>query len=1023
MSLSKTVRLTVDGYSVKLSNKLNFYQGDTLMLKCQLNELGFDIENNVTAKTVIPINPLKASLLVETPQGIDHLEAVEIKSNIVEFMLTKKYTKNIGNTKIQIMLYDHDGCQVTLPEFLFEIKENISEGLIEVKGVILSDGACLLETENSENIVVNYEVHAIDGTPAKQIKDFELKDDVSGHEDILIQDNGITKRLKTAIFQEQIDQTNAQLSGKVHKGEVGVISNAMLSQEVKEAMTGGSVAVVGKDAVLTENIADGQVTGEKTDFLDAHRLNLFNGKFLNGYVSGNANSAKYTTKEVGKTIALNIEPNTDYSVIKSHTEAESGNFFLKVVTSTKTVDEVIGTMVNGYSEILDGEVQILGTSTTTPLLKRNFTTGANDKSVFITVARELIPSYVEVLKGTYSDFQYMTYEPLYIPKSHVDVYRKQEVCDLLQDLIKNGNIQSLASDSVKAQHIVDSEVTRYKLHDYEQNVEDFEPIPMSEIEVLDNCYYATGTGALVDHEQYLVWNFKAVNEDTFIRLNNIFRAHLLQGENNLTFVSLIGGSDNAGLQEFILPKGMTLGITLVKSNAHLASLNYAPNYTLKGLTIESTKVRGKFGVDNVDFIDSQYPSLFNGDFVDFYLTGNPEQNYTFKKTSGYKTLILDIEPNTTYTVLKEPTDVDGGYYYFKLATMTLDRNSLLQCTSYDVDGSVAYSKTSSDLTRYSFTTGENDKAVVVVVAKNLSPYVEVHKGEVNSFVSNSYEPIKNLVGLNVYNKNEVDAIVQSLNQNSTPSNTFIKTSSRCEILLQNTVGYTLEHKVSSGINLDTWMLTKGTANGITLWSGSDIEAPIKEVGTNDFIGGVHGDERFESVQIICDGVLLDLDSDYNLNFNNLTVFVKSTLFRCDTDVPVFTRYKKLEFIDNELIISNRLICLVDNFLVNRHTGCGLYSVYKDLLVGYTVNTKPELITSEATNNDAKLDCGSFYGNGFTVTLKTLSGKTDYYKGSVADFASESRPRYKLYFDCINSSNGVQLNTNDELNTSFSINIA
>ena len=42
-----------------------------------------------------------------------------------------------------------------------------------------------------------------------------------------------------------------------------------LSQEVKEALTGGSVAVVGVDAVGTENIKDGAVTIEKLAFAGA----------------------------------------------------------------------------------------------------------------------------------------------------------------------------------------------------------------------------------------------------------------------------------------------------------------------------------------------------------------------------------------------------------------------------------------------------------------------------------------------------------------------------------------------------------------------------------------------------------------------------------------------------------------------------------------------------------------------------------------------------------------------------------
>ena len=53
-----------------------------------------------------------------------------------------------------------------------------------------------------------------------------------------------------------------QIDGKIDKGNVTLND---LTQEVKEAMTGGSVAVVGIDAVGTENIKEDAVTTEKID--------------------------------------------------------------------------------------------------------------------------------------------------------------------------------------------------------------------------------------------------------------------------------------------------------------------------------------------------------------------------------------------------------------------------------------------------------------------------------------------------------------------------------------------------------------------------------------------------------------------------------------------------------------------------------------------------------------------------------------------------------------------------------------
>ena len=88
-------------------------------------------------------------------------------------------------------------------------------------------------------------------------------------------------------------QTTAQLAKTVNKGEGGVITPAMLSQETKEQMTGGSVAVVGIDSVLTKNIVDKQVTPEKTAFID----NELNFTLERGTISSGVNDdTRLTTR-------------------------------------------------------------------------------------------------------------------------------------------------------------------------------------------------------------------------------------------------------------------------------------------------------------------------------------------------------------------------------------------------------------------------------------------------------------------------------------------------------------------------------------------------------------------------------------------------------------------------------------------------------------------------------------------------------------------------------------------------------
>ena len=62
------------------------------------------------------------------------------------------------------------------------------------------------------------------------------------------------------------------INKKITKGQVTM---ADLTQEVKEALTGGSVAVVGREAVGSENVKPRAITGELTDFMQIGK-NKFN---------------------------------------------------------------------------------------------------------------------------------------------------------------------------------------------------------------------------------------------------------------------------------------------------------------------------------------------------------------------------------------------------------------------------------------------------------------------------------------------------------------------------------------------------------------------------------------------------------------------------------------------------------------------------------------------------------------------------------------------------------------------------
>ena len=89
------------------------------------------------------------------------------------------------------------------------------------------------------------------------------------------------KEIENKADKEEIKTINSQLDTKANKNEI--FSMANMGQDIKEAMTGGSVAVVGKNTILAENIINGQVTPEKTSFIN----NKLEYELERGGVSGN----------------------------------------------------------------------------------------------------------------------------------------------------------------------------------------------------------------------------------------------------------------------------------------------------------------------------------------------------------------------------------------------------------------------------------------------------------------------------------------------------------------------------------------------------------------------------------------------------------------------------------------------------------------------------------------------------------------------------------------------------------------
>lgn len=120
--------------------------------------------------------------------------------------------------------------------------------------------------------------------------------------------NSYAEKLKQGTENIEL-QYAKKLNEKMNKDDV--LSMANMGQDIKEAMTGGSVAIVGKNAVGTINILNKSVIPEKTNFIEKG-VNLFNkyGNFENGYFYLNG---IFNPNELYRTCYIDIEPNTTYT--------------------------------------------------------------------------------------------------------------------------------------------------------------------------------------------------------------------------------------------------------------------------------------------------------------------------------------------------------------------------------------------------------------------------------------------------------------------------------------------------------------------------------------------------------------------------------------------------------------------------------------------------------------------------------------------------------------------------------------
>lgn len=197
-------------------------------------------------------------------------------------------------------------------------------------------------------------------------------------------------------------QTTLQELNRTKANKDSVFTLANMGQDVKEAMTGGSVAVIGKNTLLQENIVDKQITPITTNFFDiVNHLSLANFRILGAYVDDNG-TIKGDTDTIS--LVMKVDENSKYVLKAKNIKFNRAN----IVGSTQDNFEKNGTGTYlGEFTVKDGTITFA-----TP-------TGISWVCVYAYTGSEYSIGYVETEK--YNIYLYKDK----IPQNEYDTIKKE----------------------------------------------------------------------------------------------------------------------------------------------------------------------------------------------------------------------------------------------------------------------------------------------------------------------------------------------------------------------------------------------------------------------------------------------------------------------------------------------------------------------------------------------------------------------------------------------------------------------
>ena len=298
--------ITIRNDSASINTPVILYRGDkNVEVRFTLVESPYKYSNRDSVNIIESTDAAYAQLIIKTPNDRDPIfgDITAVGQSNIIFVIEYGMIDEIGEVgeyDFQIRLFDSDQTSmVTLPEVVsgFIIKEPIAK-------------------ENATNNITNSAI--VDS--AVVTNDTEIPTFVSGsYNKTTWSDGDVISKQKLNKLEDSIYETyelskvnNSQIKDKANKNEI--FSMANMGQDIKEAMTGGSVAVVGANSILRENLQNNSISPNKTTFLEHDdTTNIVDKKLIyyGGYINPNNGDV---IEKIGWYITdfLEIEPNVLY---------------------------------------------------------------------------------------------------------------------------------------------------------------------------------------------------------------------------------------------------------------------------------------------------------------------------------------------------------------------------------------------------------------------------------------------------------------------------------------------------------------------------------------------------------------------------------------------------------------------------------------------------------------------------------------------------------------------------------------